>query len=187
MTITATVAGVGHHQIRPYDPAWATRAADLVERLSRMFGADAVRIDHVGSTSVPGMGARPIIDIQLSVRDVYDTRSYDARLRTLGYRYFWFPELPVDDYLVYDNADGTNTEHIAVCEAGSLQEFRHLAFRDFLCAHPWAAQEYEQVKREAATSAVGVREAYAAAKRDCVQRLEREALRWAATHRPFDF
>lgn len=179
MSLSSTVAGVGHHQIRPYDPGWATRAADVMQRLRGSFGDDALRIDHVGSTSVPGMGARPIIDIQLSVRDVYDTRSYDDRLRDLGYRYFWFAELPVDDYLVYDNADGSNTEHIAVCERGSLQEFRHLAFRDFLCAHPWAAQEYEETKRAAATAAVGVREAYAAAKRDCVQRLERDALHWA--------
>lgn len=172
------VSGTGAHQIQPYDPEWARRAAEIEGRLRQILGTTALRIDHVGSTAVTGLGARPIPDIQVSVADITNRDLFHLALVASGYSHFPFPELAVDDYLVYVPADGSNTEHIEVCQAGSLQERRHLAVRDYLRHHPHEALAYEQVKREAAEAAGGRREVYSAGKYDFVHGLEQRALEW---------
>jgi GrpB-like predicted nucleotidyltransferase (UPF0157 family) len=162
----------------PYDVRWDARARDLISRLQRGLDGVAVRIEHIGSTAVPGLGARPIIDIQVSVADVHERFTFEPRLNALGYEHFAFPELPIDDYLVFVPADGSNTEHVAICEANTAQERRHLALRDFLTECPEAAHEYETEKRRSAAVAQGSREAYAAGKNCRLQQLEAQALAW---------
>lgn len=127
-----------------------------------------------------GLAARPIPDIQISVVDVHDSGSFSPVLETLGYKRFRFPELDIDDYLVFVPADHSNTEHIQVCQADSHQERRHIAVRDFLRASPSERRAYEAVKREAATRAGGDRSTYSRAKDAFVQGLERRALDWVA-------
>lgn len=146
--------------------------------LRRVLGENALAIEHIGSTSVPGLGSRPIPDIQVAVRDITDTPSFYPRLVSAGYRHFAFPELAVDDYYVFVPSDGSNTEHIAVCEAGSAQERRHIAVRDYLRTHSAERTAYEKVKRDAADAACGRREVYSAAKDGFLQELERRALTW---------
>jgi len=176
--VAGPVAGIGHHRVVPYDAGWDDRARTLINTLRRGLDDVAVRIDHIGSTAVPGMGARPIIDVQVSVADVRDRSAFEPRLNALGYEHFAFPELPVDDYLIFVPADGSNTEHVAVCEIDTRQERRHLALRDFLSRFPRAAREYEAEKRRSASAAQGSREAYAAGKNGRLQELEGQALAW---------
>jgi GrpB-like predicted nucleotidyltransferase (UPF0157 family) len=172
------ISGSGQHRVVPYDPAWNDRAEELIRILRRVLAGSAAAIEHIGSTSVPGLAARPIPDIQVSVRDINDRAGFYPQLVDAGYEHFRFPELSVDDYYVFVPSDGSNTEHIQVCEAGSRQEQRHLAVRDYLRAHPDERTAYEKVKRAAAESADGVRERYSAAKNDFVQSLEKRAVTW---------
>ena len=172
-------SGLGDHRIIDYDPSWPSRAAVIIDRLRAALGPRAGRIEHIGSTSVPGLGARPIPDVQVSVHDVHDHQAFVPALVRLGYELFRFPELEVDDYLVFVPADGSNTEHVQVCEVGSRQEQRHLAVRDYLRARPDECDAYEQVKRRAATAAEGDRGAYSRGKDAHVQGLEQRALAWA--------
>jgi GrpB-like predicted nucleotidyltransferase (UPF0157 family) len=176
--MTKQTSGVGDQRIVPYDQRWPAAAAELIARLGHVLGTSAVRIEHIGSTAVPGLAARPILDVQISVRDIGDRRAFDVPLSHAGYQHFAFPELLVDDYFVYVPADGSNTEHVQVCEAGSHQERRHLVVRDYLRCHAVERADYEAAKREAAGDAAGVRARYSAAKKDHVQRLERRALAW---------
>ena len=176
--MTVGTSGTGDHQIRAYDPAWSQVGADLVERVGLILGEVAVRIEHIGSTAVPGLGARPIPDIQVAVAEITARERFEVPLQAAGYLHFAFPELPVDDYLVFVPADGSNTEHIEVCQADSFHERRHLAVRDYLRSHPDEATTYELVKRGAAEAAAGRREVYAAGKNDFVQGLEQRALAW---------
>jgi GrpB-like predicted nucleotidyltransferase (UPF0157 family) len=89
------------------------------------------------------------------------------------------PELDADDYLVFVPADGSNTEHIEVCEHGSLQERRHVVVRDYLRATAEERAAYEQVKRCAAAAAAGERARYSAGKDAFVRALEQRALAWS--------
>lgn len=174
------VSGRGNQRIVPYDPSWAEQAGNLSARLRKTLGPAAVRIEHIGSTAVPGLAARPIPDIQVSVRDVRDRGSFVPALESIGYTHFRFPELDIDDYLVFVPADGSNTEHIQVCQVGSHQELRHLAVREFLRSHPEESDAYESVKREAAIAANGERAAYSKGKDAFVHALEERALAWHA-------
>jgi GrpB-like predicted nucleotidyltransferase (UPF0157 family) len=169
---------MGHHATREYDPVWVARAEALIDRLHAALAPVATSIEHIGSTAVPGMGARPIIDVQVSVVDIFDRQSFEPGLSSLGYQHFPFPELPVMDYLVYVPSDGGNTEHVAICEVGSWHERRHLALREYLRNHPEAAGQYELVKRRAAQAAEGSRKRYAAGKDRTVKLLEARALAW---------
>jgi GrpB-like predicted nucleotidyltransferase (UPF0157 family) len=127
-----------------YDPAWPERFTELRERLAGALGPAALRIDHMGSTSVPGLGAKPVIDIQLSVADVEDEASYRPAIEGL----VWPLRLREPERRFFRPPAGRPREvHVHVCTAGSRWEREHLLFRDYLRAHPERAAGYEAVKR----------------------------------------
>jgi putative glutamine amidotransferase len=144
---------------RPYglsdpDPLWATRFETEAARIVAALPADLVaRIDHVGSTSIPGLAAKPIVDIQLSVTSMVPRSAYVEPLRALGYR--WVVDPWDDDHEYFSGSRGSEGDRsfqIHVCRAGSAWEARHLAFRDALRADPSTAAEYERLKRELASA-----------------------------------
>ena len=173
--------GTGDQRIVPYDEEWPTRAQELIALLGEVLGSNALLIEHIGSTAVPGLAARPIVDIQVSVPDVRDAGTFLPALEDHGYEHFAFPELLVDDYYVFVPKDGSNTEHIQVCERHSHQEHRHLAVREYLREHPTEQAAYADAKRGAAAHARGERSRYSAAKDSFVRQLEARALRWIET------
>ena len=130
-------------EVVPWDPIWAEMFEEMRGRLARSLGEQAVRIDHVGSTAIPGIPAKPIVDIQVSVPDVEDTDAYRAQIEERGFalryiepghRYFRPPPGTPRDFQVH------------VCQSGSDWERDHLLFRDFLRAHPGEAAEYGRMK-----------------------------------------
>lgn len=135
----------GDIEVAVYDERWSARFAEWRSRLAAALGAAAVRIEHVGSTAVPGLVAKPIVDIQISVADTEDEAMYvpavegagaQLRARDPGHRYFRPP------------ADRPREVHVHVCEVGSAWERNHLLFRDYLRAHPAARDAYAELKRE---------------------------------------
>ena len=145
-----------------HDPAWASRYERERARIVAALDERAIAVEHIGSTSVPGLAAKPIIDIDLSVADLEDedayvpdleAAGYVLRVREPGHRMFRTPELDV---------------HLHVCETGSDWERRHLVFRDWLRSHPDDRQRYEDVKRDLATRQWDDMNDYADAKTDVV-------------------
>jgi GrpB-like predicted nucleotidyltransferase (UPF0157 family) len=134
-------------EVVDYDPAWADRFAEWRDRLARALGPAARRIEHVGSTAVTGLAAKPIVDIQVSVAEVEDEAAYvpaieamgvALRSRESGHRYF------------RPAGDRPRTVHIHVCGSGSAWERDHLLFRDYLRADTATRDAYAAVKRAAA-------------------------------------
>jgi GrpB-like predicted nucleotidyltransferase (UPF0157 family) len=160
------------------DPAWAAAAHAEMERLAAALGPVAERIDHVGSTAVPGLAAKPIVDLQLSVASLEPFAAYGDPLARLGYLFVPDPEMP--DYRFFGRPpERPRTHHLHVCEAGSDQELRHLAVRDFLRAHPDEAAGYAELKRTVAARHPQDRLAYMAGKDRYVRDLQARALPWA--------
>jgi GrpB-like predicted nucleotidyltransferase (UPF0157 family) len=164
-------------RVVPYDPAWAGRFGAWRDRLGGSLGAAALRIEHVGSTSVPGLAAKPVVDIQVSVavlgqEDAYVPQCQAAgvqlRSRDREHRYFRPP------------ASRPREVHVHVCAAGSRWERVHLLFRDYLRADPAARDAYAAMKREAALRWQDDRLAYTEAKSDLILDLLGQAERWAA-------
>jgi GrpB-like predicted nucleotidyltransferase (UPF0157 family) len=162
-------------EIFDYDPAWPARFEQMRRRLAVALGAVALRIDHVGSTAVPGLAAKPIVDIQVSVPDVDDEASYRTSIEAQGFtlrfvepghRYFRPPpELP-------------RLWQVHVCSTGSTWERDHLLFRDFLRAHPAEAERYAKLKRRLAAKHRHDRIAYTDAKAPFIDEVLVKAEGW---------
>jgi GrpB-like predicted nucleotidyltransferase (UPF0157 family) len=161
-----------------HDPDWAAQAQAELGRLAEALAPVAVRLEHVGSTAVPGLAAKPILDLQMSVIAIEPRGRYVSHLERLGYLFVPDPESP-DFHLFAKPADRPRSHHLHVCEAGSEHEFRHLALRDYLRGHPDEAATYAAVKREAAERAQHDRLAYIEAKEEYVRDLEARAVTWA--------
>jgi GrpB-like predicted nucleotidyltransferase (UPF0157 family) len=156
------------------DPSWPARFAAEAARIRAALGPVALRVDHVGSTAIPGLAAKPIIDIQISVAQVQPMDPYRPALEGLGYRHTPYPD--PDGVVRYPFFGKPPTRprafHIHLAQAGSQHERRHLAVRDFLRTHPDQAHAYERVKRAAAARHPGDRLGYMAAKQAFVDDLE---------------
>ncbi len=129
------------------DPAWADRFEVEAARIVAALPPNLVaRIDHVGSTSVPDLAAKPTIDIQLSLTAMVPRDAYVEPIRALGYRWVLDPWDVDHEYFSLD-VEGERAFQVHVCAAGSTWERRHLVFRDWLRAHPDDAAAYEELKR----------------------------------------
>lgn len=144
--------------IADYDPAWPARFLAERQLILRTCPAGAfVRIEHVGSTSVPGLGAKPIIDLMPGLRSLEGAPPLIPLLASIGYEYVSEferdtaagPGMPFRRYFRKDAA-GERAFHMHMVEAGSAFWIDHLLFRDYLRAHPEAAAEYAGLKREIA-------------------------------------
>ena len=154
-------------QIVPYDPEWPRQFEIERERIAAALGGAALRIDHVGSTSVPGLAAKPVIDIQISVARLHPLDRYRAQLESLGYRHRPHPDDACCPYF-HKPVEKPHTHHVHVVEANGREERHTLRFRDHLRAHPEAAMEYEALKRRLA-SQISVEDSYADAKGSFVE------------------
>ncbi len=134
------------------DPAWPDRFEAEAARLVDALPAGLVsRIDHVGSTAVAGLAAKPIIDMQLSLRSLTPREAYVGPITALGYRWVLDP-WDVDHEYFSRDVDGERRFQVHVCTAGSAWERRHLVFRDWLREHDDDAAAYAELKRELAAA-----------------------------------
>lgn len=163
-------------EIVPYDVTWPQRFALEAARLREALGDVAVRIEHVGSTSVPGLAAKDVIDIQLSVAGFAPEARFREPLEGLGYVHREDPEEPAHRFFGLSDAAGRRLVNIHVCESGGEWERRHLTFRDLLRTRPDVAVEYERLKRDLAPR-YEVVDDYADAKGDFIRRLLRRFTR----------
>ncbi|HJZ82736.1 MAG TPA: GrpB family protein [Pyrinomonadaceae bacterium] len=166
-------------QIVRYDPTWPAAFAAEATRIREALGSLAVRIDHNGSTSVPGLAAKPIIDIQVSVNNLGRIEAYRKPLQAIGYFHVAHPDDSFSPFF-HRPFDWPHTHHVHVVAAGGAEERRTLAFRDYLRDHAEAARQYAQLKRNLATRLAPrdheSREAYAREKRDFIERTIATAL-----------
>jgi GrpB-like predicted nucleotidyltransferase (UPF0157 family) len=176
--IRAFAGAVAEHHARSpvitivaYVPAWPARYLAEEARLREALGDLAARIEHVGSTSVPGLAAKDIVDIQVSVRSFEPQAAYQGVLEGLGYYHRPDPE-PAHRFFGLLDASGRRVVNLHVCEAGSEWERRHLAFRDRLRADPQLGHQYEQLKRRLAPLHTDVNE-YADAKGEFIEAAQR--------------
>jgi GrpB-like predicted nucleotidyltransferase (UPF0157 family) len=165
-------------RIFAHDPKWAAQAEAEMHLIADVLGAIVLRLEHVGSTAVPGLGAKPILDLQLSLERLEPRTAFVEPLEGLGY--LFVPDPASTDYLLFAKpAQRPRSHHLHVCEAGGEHESRHLALRDFLRANADEARRYESLKREVAERSPEDRLAYIAGKQQYVDALEARALTWA--------
>ncbi len=149
----------------PYDPAWPRRFAEERDTVARALGEHAVAIEHVGSTAVPGLLAKPTIDIMVGIRRLAEAPACIAALEPLGYEYRPDVGAEIPDRRYFDKGlPGSRTHHLHLVEFGGAFWMRHLLFRNFLRAHPDRAAAYSALKTELAAKLTQDRAAYTDAK-----------------------
>ncbi len=172
--------------ISAYDPAWPALYAAERDRLWAAIGAWIADIQHVGSTSVPRLAAKPTIDIMVGVRSLADADAHCIpAIIALGYDYIYQYEAdtPERRYFQKLSAAGQHTHHIHLVTIDSDWWARHLAFRDYLRAHPHTADAYAQLKYQLAAT-LDDRRAYTEAKTDFIRAVEKSAWVWLMTKQP---
>ncbi len=162
-----------------YNPDWPYIAASYAGRLQAL-GPTLVTVHHIGSTSVPGLASKPIIDLMPLVTNLADLDRQRQRVETLGY--IWYGELGISGrrYCTYSDARGVRWAQLHFFEANSPQIERHIAFRDYLRAHPEAAIAYENEKRRAQNLFPNDSHAYTDEKNAWIRNAEAKALIWFA-------
>jgi GrpB-like predicted nucleotidyltransferase (UPF0157 family) len=155
---------------------WAAEFADRAAALKGALGEVAVRIDHVGSTAVPGLDAKPTIDIQISVLDFTRDESYREPIVRLGYT-FHPRSLADPDRRFFSAPD--RAAHIHVTTTGSTWERTHLLFRDYLRTHPRVAADYGILKHRLAEEFPTDRLGYTEAKGEFIAAAMVDAESWA--------
>lgn len=167
--------------IADYDPRWPAMFEEERARIIQAIGESLVDIQHVGSTSVPGLAAKPIIDLMPGLRSLGDTPRIVAGMESLGYRYIpeYEDQLPERRYFHLPAGSEhwhRRLFHVHAVETTSDFWRRHLAFRDYLRGHPEACAEYATLKRRLASQYGTDREGYTEAKTEFITRIERLAL-----------
>jgi len=160
-----------------YDPRWPAAAADEIGRLCDVLGEVLVRAHHIGSTAVPGLAAKPVIDLLLEVLSLSQLDACDAAMRGLGYEPRGEFGIPGRRY--YPKGGDRRTHHVHAFRVGDSHIDEHLAFREYLRAHPEIRDEYARVKRKAAFRHRHDPEGYVACKGEFTVRVVREACDWS--------
>ena len=178
-TMTSLEAPV---EIVPYDPSWPTQFLEESEVLRRALSPWlAGSVEHIGSTAVPGLAAKPVIDIMAGVQTLADSVPAIAAATVLGYCYAPY-QVEVEHWFCKPSLS-FRTHHLHLIPVGTPQWVRPLAFRNHLRAHADVAAEYEALKRRLALEHRLDREAYTLAKRPFINRITDMALESAAKQR----
>lgn len=169
--------------ISPYDPRWPVSFRQEREHLQACLPADLVlRIEHFGSTAIPGLSAKPIVDMLVEVTDLQSTKDRIVPvLESQGYDYFWRPTFGDDGppffawFIKREAGTGVRTHHIHMVESHFAVHWDRLLFRDYLIEHPEVAREYESLKVRLATASARDRVAYTRGKTEFVARVTEQA------------
>lgn len=160
----------------PYDPAWPERAAEYGAGLGNL-GSTLVAVHHIGSTAVPGLAAKPVIDL---IPVVTSLEELDSKRALLGRGYDWHGEYGIAGrrYCTLSGAAGQRVAQFHFFASGSPQITRHLAFRDYLRAHPDERRAYEDEKRRAHALFPDDSHGYGGEKAAWIDQAEVRALAW---------
>jgi len=163
-------------EVAAADPGWAQRFAEEADTLRRALQLPDLAIEHIGSTAVPGLDAKPIIDMLLLPPPDYDRRSLIEPLERLGYQYWRENPKPERMFFVKGMPPFGNgrTHHVHLMEPDEVQ--RRLAFRDWLRSHPEDARRYAELKHELASRFPTDREAYTDGKSEVIAQILDQAL-----------
>jgi GrpB-like predicted nucleotidyltransferase (UPF0157 family) len=151
-----------------YDPGWPEMFRHHADKISAALGDRAIQVEHIGSTSVPGLAAKPIIDIVLAVQDSSNEDSYLASLIAAGYE-LRVREPEWNEHRMFRTLE--RDVHLHVFSDGSSEIERNIEFRDWLRIHEDDRKQYESVKRSLASEDWPIMQAYADAKTDVIQQI----------------
>ena len=160
--------------VLPYDKAWKSDFETIRNELETAIGDLILGIEHVGSTSVEGLSAKPCIDIDVIIKDYSIFPTVVSRLNSIGYIHEGDLGIKDREAFRYTDKPHLQTHHLYVCPQDSAELHRHLTFRDFLRSNPEAVRTYSSVKEQAAQLYPQQIDRYIEYKSPCIEELYRQ-------------
>ncbi len=162
----------------PHDPTWSDAFTREAARLSDVLGGNVIALHHIGSTAIPGILAKPIIDILGAVASLEEVDRETAKFERIGYEAMGTFGIDGRRYFRRFDASGMRTHHLHIFKSGSENIERHLAFREYLRGHSERAAEYSALKALLVSDEKMTWESYQDGKDLFVKMTERDAVEW---------
>lgn len=178
------MASGGRVVLADHDPRWAVRFSDEASLISTALGGVVIELHHIGSTAIPEIAAKPVIDMLAVVSSLEALDRASSSLESLGYESKGEFGIPGRRYFRKDFPSGIRTHQLHAFATGSAEIERHLNFRDYLRAHPAEARAYEALKVSLAAQSASDARAYTDDKTAFIREIERRAAAWRHVSSP---
>lgn len=162
--------------VTPYQASWSEAFKQEADRLETIFAERLLTVHHIGSTSVPGLSAKPILDILPVVDSLEGIETYNAAMEAIGYEVKGEFGMPGRRY--YRKGGDHRTHHVHLYASGNPEITRHVVFRDYLREHPQEVEAYSTIKEQLANHHPEDISAYIAGKDTFVKEMEKRAFAW---------
>jgi GrpB-like predicted nucleotidyltransferase (UPF0157 family) len=167
-------------EVVPHNPTWRNEFESESKQVTLALGENVVAVHHIGSTAIPNIYAKPVIDLLVEVKDITQVDERNYAMEALDYEVMGEFGLPGRRYFRKDNEAGVRTHHVHTFEAVSPESERHLAFRDYMIAHLEDAQQYSELKRALVKKLHGSDiKGYMDGKDGFIKQIEKRAVAWS--------
>lgn len=163
-------------EVVSYNPDWKKMYQKEVKKIKKVMKNQLVDVQHIGSTAIPGIKAKPVIDILVIVKDIKKVDMYNDDMKRLGYEAMG--EYGIKQRRFFMKGGNNRTHHIHVFERGNKEVKRHINFRNFLIAHPEEARQYSDLKAELAERYRYDIEEYIKGKSSLIKEIDMKAKLW---------
>lgn len=169
-------------EVVPHDPSWRGAFETESKQIALALTENVVAIHHIGSTAIPQIHAKPIIDMLVEVKDITKVDTQTSAMEALGYEAMGEFGISGRRFFRKGNEAGIRTHHIHTFEVASPQIERHLAFRDYMISHPENAQQYSELKQELANKYLDNIQGYMDGKDGFIKAMDLKAAKWRSSH-----
>ena len=159
-----------------YNPNWKEMYKEESEKIKNVLSDIIIDIHHIGSTAIPGIKAKSVIDILVEVKDIEGVDQYNHKMRELGYEVMGEYGIPKRRF--FRKGENNRTHHIHIFQAGNEEIGRHINFKEYLIARPDKAREYSKLKEKLANKYNYDVENYTNGKSDFIKEIDRKAKLW---------
>jgi len=162
--------------VASYNPNWKNMYKEESEKIKNILNDIIIDIHHIGSTAIPGIIAKPVIDILVEVKDIEGVDQYNHKMEELGYEAMGEYGIPKRRF--FRKGGNNRTHHIHIFQTGNEEIERHINFKEYLIAHPDKAWEYSKLKEELVNKYTYGVENYTNGKSDFIKEIDRKAKLW---------
>ena len=168
-------------EVVPYNSQWEEEYRKEAKEISSIMSDEIVEIHHIGSTSIPNIHAKPVIDILIGVKDIENVDKHNKEMEKLGY--IAKGEFGIPGRRFFLKGLYNRTHHVHIFQTGNTEIERHLNFRDYMISHPEEAKYYGALKKELATKFRHDNEGYCNGKDTFIKDIDKKAEEWVRTEK----
>lgn len=166
-------------EVLPHQVEWSNMFRDENRKITNVFEKEILNVFHIGSTAIPNIKAKPVIDIMVEVINIENVDNFNNDMKQLGYEALGENGIPNRRF--FKKGGDNRTHHVHIFEQGNEEISRHLRFRDYMIAHPEEAMKYSQLKEYLAEKFPNNIEKYIEGKNNYIKEIDNKAEKWSRT------